>query len=372
MRRIRIIPRENYQNKLEIQGLSFHSWDNYWKEDACYEFSLAQIEMIESATEELHQMYMFALQKVIDQERFSQLSIPKEYWEPIANSFKKRDFSIYSRFDFAFDGFNPPKMFEYNADTPTSLLESAVCQWYWLEDCYPQHDQFNSIHERLVEKWKSLPNKNIHVTSLKDNEEDWVCAMYIIETLTQAGKNVVHSYIEDIGFDKKNNEFVDIKNRAIEAIFKLYPWEWIMREPFGEKIKFSNSVFIEPLYKAALSCKGMLPILWELFPDHPNLLPAFFDSSQLTDYAKKPLYSREGADIELVKDKKSIFKNGSGVYGSEGFIYQKLHSLPCFDGQYPVIGSWLVDDKSAGMCIREDKTPITTNMSHFIPHYFHN
>ena len=54
-----------------------------------------------------------------------------------------------------------------------------------------------------------------------------------------------------------------------------------------------------------LSNKGILPLLWEMFPDHPNLLPAYFEddpeSGKLGDsFARKPLYSREGANVALV------------------------------------------------------------------------
>jgi glutathionylspermidine synthase len=106
-----------------------------------------------------------------------------------------------------------------------------------------------------------------------------------------------------------------------------------------------------------------------LFPDHPNLLPAFFEPGKLNSYAKKPLYSREGANITLVKDG-LLIASDDGPYGSEGFIYQGLYPMPTFENKYPVIGSWVVDGKSAGMCIREDVKQITTNMSNFVPHYF--
>jgi glutathionylspermidine synthase len=45
--------------------------------------------------------------------------------------------------------------------------------------------------------------------------------------------------------------------------------------------------------------------------------------------------------------------------------------VPTFDGNFPIIGSWYVIDKSAGgMGIRESDTPVTDNLSRFIPHLF--
>jgi len=371
MERLAIAPRPDYGRKLEEVGLSFHSWDNYWKEDACYRFSAQQVDMLEEVTQELHRMCLEAIQLVISDNRFAQLGIPALYWPAIRDSFAKGDFSLYGRFDLAYDGTSAPKLLEYNADTPTSLLESAVAQWYWLEEKFPQHDQFNSLHERLVARWQQLDPavKTIYFASMSQNEEDWVCTTYLMETATQAGLQARHIFLEDVGWNAAGECFVDINGRPIEALFKLYPWEWLMREEFGPYVIGSTTRFIEPLWKSVLACKGLLPLLWELYPGHPNLLPAYFEVGRLSSYAKKPLFSREGANVELVDNGRVIAK-GDGPYGSEGAIYQALHPMPSFGGKYPVIGSWIVGDEPAGMCIREDVSPITTNMSNFVPHYF--
>ena len=372
MQRQTVAPRDDFARKLEAQGLSFHARDSYWKEDACYRFDLQQIETVEAATNELHQMCVAALEHAIHAERLGRLAIPQAFWDPIAASLKRGDFSLYGRFDLSYDGKSDPKMLEYNADTPTSLLESAVCQWYWMEDQFPKADQFNSIHDRLVARWRQLPgDKPIHLASLDGNEEDWACTTYLIDTVAQAGRQGEHITIEDIGWDPSRSTFVDIQGRAIGQLFKLYPWEWMMADDFGVHIAASNTQFIEPLWKAGLSCKGLLPILWELFPDHPNLLPAYFEPGHSSSYAKKPLYSREGANIELYSNNARL-ENAGGPYGEQGYIYQALQTLPAFDGHYPVIGSWVIDGQSAGMCIREDSSPITSNTSSFVPHYFIN
>ncbi len=369
MQRIPSTPRRYFAAKLADQGLSFHGADGYWKEDACYRFTGAEIETIESATAELHALCLQALDHVVATGRWAQLGIPPAYWEGIAASARRRDYSLYGRFDLAYDGRSPPKLLEYNADTPTSLLESAVCQWYWLQDCYPQYDQFNSLHERLVERWRALPDEGpVHLACLDGNEEDWVCITYLMDTVVQAGREAREIFIEQIGWDSERRVFVDLDGANIVNLFKLYPWEWLMREPFGEHILQSACRFIEPPWKAVLSCKGLLPILWELFPHHPNLLPAYFDPHGLADYARKPLYSREGANIELVSGGVVVARS-PGPYGAEGQVYQALCPLPTFDGRYPVVGSWVVDGQPAGMCLREDATPLTTNMSNFIPHY---
>jgi len=57
-----------------------------------------------------------------------------------------------------------------------------------------------------------------------------------------------------------------------------------------------------------------------------------------------------------------------GPYGAEGFIRQAFAPLPNFSGQYPVLGSWLVDHTPCGLSIREDENPITGNASRCLPH----
>ena len=51
-----------------------------------------------------------------------------------------------------------------------------------------------------------------------------------------------------------------------------------------------------------LSNKGILAILWDLFPGHPNLLPAYLDEPNgMFEYVKKPLLSREGANVTCTR-----------------------------------------------------------------------
>lgn len=89
------------------------------------------------------------------------------------------------RFDLAYDGLQPTKLLEYNADTPTSLVEAAVAQWYWLEETHPDRDQFNSIHQRLIALWRELPpefpKRHIDFCSA-DDLEDWMTITYLLDT----------------------------------------------------------------------------------------------------------------------------------------------------------------------------------------------
>jgi glutathionylspermidine synthase len=281
---------------------------------------------------------------------------------------------VYGRFDLVYDGTQAPKLLEYNADTPTALFEASVAQWYWLQDHDAGKDQFNAIHERLLDRWQEigarLPRgETVYFACLQDNVEDYVTTEYLRDTAQQTGLLTGAIDIEAIGYESQEGVFVDTGNRAIGTLFKLYPWEWLMHDDFAPHLLAQPWRMLEPPWKMLLSNKGILPILWELFPDHPNLLPAYFEPGPLgTSYVQKPLLSREGANI-TIRQRDGVLASPGG-YGQEGWIYQAHCPLPAYDGNHAVIGSWIIGEASAGIGIREDDGPITRNTSRFVPHYF--
>ena len=375
MKRHVVESRPDHIAKLEALSFDFHTLDNvYWDESVYYEFSMREVDQLEKATNDLFEMCLTAVQHVIDNNLYEKLCIDKDMIPLIIRSWDEEEPSVYGRFDFGYDGINPPKMLEFNADTPTSLYECSVVQWHWLQDIDPAADQFNSIHDKLIEYWKGckeyFKGETVHFACIKETIEDFTTVEYLRDTAEQGGLKTKFIYIEDLGWDDNNKEFVDLEDETIVNIFKLYPWEWMIGEEFGNNIKadVKKCKWIEPAWKAILSNKGILPILWELFPNHPNLLPTFFDEPKdMNDYVQKPLYSREGANITIFKDKIE-FVSADGEYGEEGFIYQQYYNIPNNDGNYPIIGSWVIGGESAGVSVRENKIEISDNFSRFIPH----
>jgi glutathionylspermidine synthase len=375
MRRIAAAPRPDWQKKVAEAGLTWHSGGQpYWNESAFYEFTAKEVGVLEAATNELEKMTLEAAQHVIDNKLYAKLGIPESAVALIENSWEAEPPSLYGRFDFAYDGVNPPKLLAYNADTPTSLLEAAVVQRYWLQDVFPKHQQFNSLHERLIATWKELmpdlPGRRIDFCSI-DDAEDRMTVTYLQDTAQQAGLTASIFPIDKIGWN--GNTFLGPDDLPLSAVFKLYPWEWMVREEFGKHIGRAGTLWIEPPWKMLLSNKGILPVLWKLYPRHPYLLEASFDGPGLMmSWVRKPLLGREGANIRLHQPGKDIETGGD--YGAEGFVYQELAPLKSLDGMYPVLGSWLIGHKegnaAGGMGIREASMPITTNTSHFVPHLF--
>lgn len=384
MLRIPMGERPHWKARAQEFGFGFHTMygEPYWDESAYYQFSLQQIERdIEEPTEEIHQMCLEVVARVVvDDELMRRFRIPESHWDLVRNSWQNGDPSLYSRLDFAYSGSGPAKLYENNADTPTSLYETGFWQWLWLQDnvdrrALPlQADQFNSLQEKLVNRFRDLqfltPGRALHFACCRGSEEDRGTVQYLEDCAREAGIDNHFVYIEDIGRDA-GGRFTDLEDRVIRWMFKLYPWEFMFREEYGEYLGSNNVRWLEPPWKAILSNKALLPLLWKLFPDHPNLLPAFFeDELALAGEAalvKKPIFSREGANISVVRGNE-IEVLSDGPYGEEGHIYQALHPLPQFGRSHTLVGSWLVGDEAAGMSIREDDDMITRDMSRYLPH----
>jgi glutathionylspermidine synthase len=366
-------PRNNWQAAVEKLGFGFHTTDlPYWDESAYYEFSMDEVLKIEKATAEVWNMCLEAVQHVIDNRLYNKFNIPELLVPYIERTWSEDHPAIYGRFDFCVKD-EQIKLLEFNADTPTSLYEAGIVQWFWLQDFDKNKDQYNSIHEKLIAYWKHLKGylhpAPLHFTCLKETLEDLTNTEYMRDCAIQAGLETKLIFIDDIGWDEHARMFIDMEDEPIKNIFKLYPWEWLLSDDFGKNILIdaNRPYWIEPAWKMLLSNKAILPILWALFPEHPNLLPSYFETGKLTSYVKKPVLSREGANINIIQEGE-LLQASEGEYGKEGFIFQELFTLPGFDGNYPVIGSWVIGQEAAGIGIRESKTLITDNQSRFVPH----
>jgi glutathionylspermidine synthase len=382
MQRVACDERADWREQAEKVGFVFHTIDDapYWDETAYYAFTLQEIERdLEGPTAALDGMCReLVARAVADEGIMRRLAIPVAYWNWIAASWKRGDPSLYGRFDFCYDGRGPAKLLEYNADTPTAVFETAVFQWLWLEAAIERSivpkraDQYNSLHERLIEGWRTIGGgRRLHLAGSIDNAEERGTLSYLEDCARQAGLDTRMLAMADIG-RTADGRFVDLDNVPIELMFKLYPWEWMLRDTFGASLPGAPTRFVEPPWKAILANKGILPLLWEMFPRHPNLLPAYFDDDAAAaglgaSYVKKPLYSREGANVDLVVSGTTVDAD-DGPYGAEGFVRQAIAPLPQFAGNYAVLGSWIAAGKPCGLSVREDMSPITKNSSRFLPH----
>lgn len=368
-------PRPDWAEQVEALGFDFHTLDGatYWDERAYWEFTLAQIETVEDAADELHRLCLDAVDWVVRNRRYEPFRLSAEAIALVENSWRRREPALYGRFDLAYDGAGPPKLLEYNADTPTSLFESAVIQWQWLESRFPDADQFNSIHEALVERWHWMaghlrPGDALHLACLTPHPEDEGTVRYLQATALEAGLPNKFITMGDIGWDGRR--FVDLEGETIGHLFKLYPWEWLLTDAYGPHIGPSGIHMIEPAWKMLLSNKAILSLLWALHPNHPNLLAASFEPGDFTgQVVRKPLLGREGANVAIL-DGTTVLREEDGPYADSGWIYQDYAPLRREGEVHVVVGAWMVGDKCRGMGLREDDGPITRNTSRFVPHLF--
>ena len=382
MRRIAVDPRSDWRERADAIGFVYHDTDGvpYWDEGAAYAFTLAEIEDdLEPAAETVHAMCLDLVDEVVrDQVLMERLAIPREQWNYVAETWRTRQPSLYGRFDFAYDGTGPAKLYEYNADTPTSVFECATFQWMWLEDLLASGalpagtDQFNILFDKLRERFRALfPSGGfVHFAADASAIEARQTVRFFEDLASQVGIEPKFVEMKDIGL-AADGRFVDIDGYEVQAAFKLYPWEFMLREPYAPNLSRADVRWIEPAWKSILSNKGILPLLWERHPNHPNLLPAFFDDDPAAKilgpkYVRKPLFSREGANVEVIGDAaQAVLDQG---YGAEGAIRQAYAPPPVFDGRHPVIGAWMVGNEAAGIGVREDDTVVTRNLARFVPH----
>lgn len=404
MLKVDIAERPDWRRTAEEQGFSFADMhgEPYWDESSAYQLSLREIEEdLEAPSTELHALCREAVAAIVaSEELMTRLGIPEEHRDLVADSWNRGEPEIYGRLDLAHDGGGPAKLLEYNADTPTSLYESASFQWGWLEGqieagvLRPTDDQFNGIHEALVERFRTLfaPETDVHFTAVAGNPEDYATVEAMAWAAREAGLGAHYTDLEKIGLSE-DGQFADAEDRVIGILFKLYPWEDLLRDRFAPHLKTAGCLFLEPAWKAVVSNKGILPVLWQMAEGHPNLLPAFFHDDvaealsggraapgiaaafdraapQLAKgHVIKPLFSREGASLSIVEGGVVSEASSDATYAGHPKIVQAYHPLPVFGGFRPVVGAWIVGETCCGIGIREDRSRITQDLSRFKPHF---
>ena len=295
------------------------------------------------AANELYDMFVAAAQNVIDKNRFSELGIPFSLIDAIKMSWENEvHWHLYGRFDLAggLDG-KPIKLIEFNADTPTSLFEAAILQWAVLkQNDMNEQEQFNSIYESLRDNFKRLITLEESVEGFEEyykgwkilfssltNDEDALTTRLLEHIAREAGFECAFSYIDEIEFSP-DGVFKDGVN--YEYLFKLIPWENIAIEEgelamlLTQIMKNQKAIILNPAYTLLFQSKGILKVLWELYPNHPLLLETSEAPLPNKKCVKKPLFGREGANISIIEANGQVSFETSGDYGSEKFIYQEF------------------------------------------------
>lgn len=371
MQRHRFVPRPAWREKVCALGLRWHT-DNgnvFWDESVAYSLTASEIAHLSSTASELHALSMDALRHVIRTGAWSELCVRPQDVPAVLSSWERGDFSLYGRFDLLPDASGQAKLLEYNADTPTILLETSVIQREWLREVRPAAAQWNDVGPLLTAAWRSSGFSRVHFTWIPGAAEEEGTVRYLARTAAAAGLETRVLPIQELGWHHRHRLFVDREGHTVTHCFKLYPWEWMLTDSFAAHLPGAACCFIEPPWKHLLSNKALMALLWKRCPYHPALTPCVLDGplEKVPRIVRKPVHGREGCNVE-------IRRSGTVVHATAGpysgrCVEQAFVESPLHDGFLPLLCVWMIGGKPAGLGIREEAGPVTLNDSRFVPHF---
>jgi glutathionylspermidine synthase len=377
-------------NYLESLGFVWHtdSDETSYISDELVVISESEAEAYYEATNELYDMYIEAAEHVVENNLFHEIGIPFNLVDVIKESWENDvHWHLYGRFDLAggIDG-KPIKLLEFNADTPTALFETAIIQWAILkQNDLEEESQFNSLYEALVDNFKRLVTLEQDVsafeerydgwkflfTSIRGNSEEENTVRLLQHIATEAGFETEFAYIDDIEFSTE--EGISYNDETYELWFKLIPWEDIALEEsdlamlLTNIIKNQKAIIFNPAYTLLFQSKGLLKILWDLYPNHPLLLETSFEPLEGQKQVKKPVFGREGGSISILDEDANELENIAGDYDSHKMVYQAYTELPTDKQGNSYQAGIFYAYEACGLGFRKGGK-ILDNMSKFVGH----
>ncbi|CAM3905675.1 glutathionylspermidine synthase family protein [Arcobacter cloacae] len=341
------------------------------------------------ATNELYDMFAQAGQYVVDNDLFHELNIPFNLVEIIKESWENDvHWHLYSRFDLAggIDG-KPIKLIEFNADTPTSLFETAIIQWAMLKaNGLDESSQFNNLYEALKDNFKRIITLDSDIekfeeyysnlgwkilfSSISSSAEDINTTKLLEHIASEAGFNTDFEFIENVQF---SDEGIFKDDELFEFWFKLIPWENIAIEEselaliLTEIIKEKKAIIFNPAYTLMFQSKGFMKILWDLYPNHPLLLETSFEPLVGKKQVEKRCFGREGANVKIINADQSIEEETTGEYEGHKAVYQEYVEFPKDSSGNSYQAGVFYAYEACGLGFRKGGK-ILNNMSKFVGH----
>ena len=309
--------RPGWEQTIDEEGLTysidFPGDTHYWNEYAAYVFTPDEMDSIRAQSEQIHKMCLNAVEYMASG-AFGTLGLPEPAFQLAIESWNQQDPDFYGRFDFTYSGIpgDPLKLLEYNADTPTGIIEAAICQktWYQQQRLDAQgYGHWGEIGEAFTERWRQIfaaeTTPQLHLAHVNESidpyQEDYNNVWLIAHAAQLAGVKTKLIPIDEIIFNEDTKSWSDADGKPINNLFKLYPWEDLVTDSESgyDKLLFAyhGSIrrWVEPAWKMFLSNKLLLAALWEMYPNHPNLVPAYAGrSGGLTNWVRKPIFGRAG------------------------------------------------------------------------------
>lgn len=374
VRAFSVRPRADWQSRVEALGLRdpfLADGTPYWTEERGYTVEKAQIDALYDAAAELERICLDAVDRIVQHDLFDRFDLPPLAARLAGDSWDRGARNLIGRFDLAFAPGGAPKLIEYNADGAVAMIEAARCQAEWRDHHRPGAPQWNEIEAHLHAAWDALglPRLPAHFAGLKDDAEADATLDWLAETARAAGIDARRIDLDEIGWD--GEKFVDLDGQTVRTLAKLYPWCWLARDDFARHIEFANTTVIEPAWRLLLADKRMLALLWEMFPDHPNLLPASLDPLA-GPCAAKPALGRDGAGVRLYADGADRPATGGDTQAptpEDGpLVWQELAPSAAVDGKHLIAGVWCVASQPSGLGLRESDDAFVGGQARFVPH----
>ncbi|PPK62875.1 glutathionylspermidine synthase [Malaciobacter marinus] len=341
------------------------------------------------ACNELYDMFCEAGDYVIENNLFHEINIPFNLVDAIKESWENDvHWHLYSRFDLAggIDG-KPIKLIEFNADTPTSLFETAIIQWALLKaNGLDEASQFNNVYEALKDNFKRIITLDTDIekfeehyqelgwkilfSSIAGSIEDENTTKLLQHIATEAGFNTDFEYIDKVEF---SDDGIFAKEQSFEFWFKLIPWEDIAIDEnelallLTEILENRKAIIFNPAYTLMFQSKGFMKILWDLYPNHPLLLETSFEPLQDKKQVEKRCFGREGANTKIINKDGSIDVETDGAYEGHKAIYQEYVELPKDEQGNSYQAGVFFAYEACGLGFRRG-AKILDNMSKFVGH----
>ena len=298
----------------------------------------------------IYDMYIEAGDYIIENNLLDEVGIPFNLQDLVKSSWDNDvHWHIYGRFDFAggIDG-KDIKLIEFNADTPTTLYESSILQWMLLKaNDLDENSQFNNIYEALKDNFKRLmvldgdladfdkryDGYKILFSSYEGIEEEEVTTKFLETCAREAGYETGFSFLNQVGFDEEKGIFNE-NEENFEFWFKLFPWEDLAVEEGDLTLMLKSivdnrkAILLNPAYTLMFQSKGMLKVLYDLFPDSPYLLETSFEPLKDKRYIEKKVFGREGENCHIFDKDGSTIAKKEGDYGHHKSIYQEFVDYP--------------------------------------------
>ncbi len=362
----RFSERSTWKDQVEQLGFNYHSKDGrYWIDSLGLEIQIAEWEKIKKASLEIHSMGLEIVERACKKGDFSRWNLSEIESELVSNSWNRKDPSLYGRFDFTLDASGTPKLYEYNADTPTSLLEASKIQDHWCE----QRNLKSScqLTEKMPATFSQLKKLGCEKIALIGSLEFYEvlpnlnCLKFWAES---AGIETQIYDLKKLTYNNDSKQFT-FENKIENWIYKLYAWE-ILSQSQSESIVNAQNHWLEPAWKILLSSKAFMAEAWRLYRGHPNLLPTYIEGMESSGlesgYARKPFYSREGANTSIHSNKGLVLQMMPGPYGKEGFIKQAYSPMIELEANHKfTLGAWMCGDQFAGVSARFTDEYITNS-----------